>query len=59
LSIGNYAVFFEQLLLNLPWLLFPLVITARMARSADPFTETLATPAAPAAALPTQTLVAH
>ena len=55
---GAYATpqFPVVLMLNLPWLLFPLVIAARVARSADPFTETLA---APAAALPTQTLAAH
>jgi len=58
---GSYATpqFPLVLLLNLPWLLFPLVITARLARSADPFSEPLAAPAAPATALPTQTLVAH
>ena len=41
---GAYATshFPLVLALNLPWLLFPLIITARMASSAEPFTERLA-----------------
>jgi len=40
---GPYAAphFPVVLMLNLPWLLFPLVITARMARSPEPFREPL------------------
>jgi hypothetical protein len=44
------------LLLNLPWLLFPLIITARLARGPDPFGETLAAPDAQAVAVSAQPL---
>lgn len=38
---GAYATphFLMVLMLNLPWLLYPLIITARLARSPEPFSE--------------------
>ena len=55
---GAYATpqFPVVLMLNLPWLLFPLIITARMARSPEPFSEKLAAPAAPTVAAPARTM---
>ncbi len=58
---GAYATpqFPLVLALNLPWLLFPLVITARMAWSPEPFSEKLAAQDAQAVAMPAQTMGAH
>lgn len=58
---GTYATpqFPVVLLLNLPWLLFPLVITARMAWSAEPFSEKLAAPDVPTVAVPARPMGAH
>jgi hypothetical protein len=58
---GTYAtpLFPLVLMLNLPWLLFPLIITARMAWSSEPFSEKFAAPDAPTAAVPHRTMEAH
>jgi hypothetical protein len=58
---GTYATpqFPVVLMLNLPWLLFPLVITARMAWSPEPFSEKLVAPDAQTKAVPARTMGAH
>jgi hypothetical protein len=58
---GAYATpqFPMVLMLNLPWLLFPFVITARMAARPEPFSEKLAAPDAQIVAIPTRTMGAN